>query len=617
MRSLLVYLKDYKKETILAPLFKMLEASFELFVPLVMAAVIDVGIAQQDRPYIVKMCLVLIALGIIGLVCSITAQYFAAKAAAGFGTGVRHALFEHIQSFTFTEMDTLGSSTLITRMTSDVNQAQAGVNLVLRLFLRSPFIVFGAMIMAFTVDVKSAIVFVVVIPLLSLIVFGIMLITMPLYRKVQSNLDSVLLTTRENLAGARVIRAFNKEEDEKARFQKENETLTDAQKFVGRISGLMNPMTYIIVNGGIIALIYVGAIRVNIGDLTQGEVVALINYMSQILVELGKLANLIITVTKAVACGNRIESVMKIKPEMESGSLKWDVSAAGASSGGSNTPAGEFSHVSLTYKGAGAESRTDLSFRVEKGQTVGIIGGTGSGKSSLVNLIPRFYDATEGDVRIFGKNIREYDTESLRRHIGVVLQKAVLFKGTIEENLKWGNESATAQELEEALEISQSKEFVQAKAGQMGFYVEQGGRNLSGGQKQRLTIARALVRKPDILILDDSASALDFATDAALRSAIRGMKEQPTVFIVSQRAASIQYADQIIVLDDGEMAGIGTHAELLENCPAYQEIYYSQFPKEERATSVKPEDRNSGKEVRGDYPEETRGNLTREAEVNG
>ena len=617
MRSLLVYLKDYKKETILAPLFKMLEASFELFVPLVMAAVIDVGIAQQDRPYIVKMCLVLIALGIIGLVCSITAQYFSAKAASGFGTGVRHALFKHIQSFTFTEMDTLGSSTLITRMTSDVNQAQAGVNLVLRLFLRSPFIVFGAMIMAFTVDVKSAIVFVVVIPLLSLIVFGIMLITMPLYRKVQSNLDSVLLTTRENLAGARVIRAFNKEEDEKARFQKENETLTDAQKFVGRISGLMNPMTYIIVNGGIIALIYVGAIRVNIGDLTQGEVVALINYMSQILVELVKLANLIITVTKAVACGNRIESVMKIKSEMESGSLKWDVSAAGASSGGSNTPAVEFSHVSLTYKGAGAESLTDLSFRVEKGQTVGIIGGTGSGKSSLVNLIPRFYDATEGDVRIFGKNIREYDTESLRRHIGVVLQKAVLFKGTIEENLKWGNESATAQELEEALEISQSKEFVQAKARQMAFYVEQGGRNLSGGQKQRLTIARALVRKPDILILDDSASALDFATDAALRSAIRGMKEQPTVFIVSQRAASIQYADQIIVLDDGEMAGIGTHAELLENCPAYQEIYYSQFPKEERATSVKPEDKNSGKEVRGDYPEETRGNLTREAEVNG
>lgn len=578
MKSLLIYLKDYKKETILAPLFKMLEASFELFVPLVMAAVIDVGIAQSDRPYIVKMCLVLIALGIIGLVCSITAQYFSAKAASGFGTGVRHALFRHIQSFTFTEMDTLGSSTLITRMTSDVNQTQAGVNLVLRLFLRSPFIVFGAMIMAFTVDVKSAVIFVIVIPLLSVIVFGIMLITMPLYRKVQSNLDSVLLTTRENLAGARVIRAFNKEEDEKEKFEKENETLTDAQKFVGRISGLMNPLTYIIVNGGIIALIYVGAVRVDIGDLTQGEVVALINYMSQILVELVKLANLIITVTKAVACGNRIESVLKITPEMENGSLKWE-NAAGAVEAA--VPVVEFSDVSLTYKGAGAESLTGLSFRVEKGQTIGIIGGTGSGKSSLVNLIPRFYDATEGEVKIFGKNIKEYDLESLRGHIGVVLQKAVLFKGTIEENLKWGNESAAAEDLEEALTISQSKEFVDAKAGRLEFRVEQGGRNLSGGQKQRLTIARALVRKPDILILDDSASALDFATDAALRGAIRGMKEQPTVFIVSQRAASIQYADQIIVLDDGEMAGVGTHAELLANCPAYQEIYYSQFPKED------------------------------------
>ena len=575
MKSLLVYLKDYKKETILAPLFKMLEASFELFVPLVMAAVIDVGIAGEDRPYIVKMCLVLIALGIVGLVCSITAQYFSAKAAAGFGTGVRHALFAHVQSFTFTEMDTLGSSTLITRMTSDVNQAQAGVNIVLRLFLRSPFIVFGAMVMAFTVDVKSAVIFVVVIPLLSLIIFGIMLITMPLYRKVQSHLDSVLLTTRENLSGARVIRAFNKEEDEKERFEKENETLTDAQKFVGRISGLMNPLTYIIVNGGIIALIYVGAVRVNIGDLTQGEVVALINYMSQILVELVKLANLIITVTKAVACGNRIENVLKIHPEMENGGVPLEISDA------EDVPAVEFVDVSLTYKGAGAESLTGLSFRVEKGQTIGIIGGTGSGKSSLVNLIPRFYDATKGEVRIFGRNIKEYDIESLRRDIGFVLQKAVLFKGTIEENLRWGNESATMEELEEALEISQSKEFVQSKVGQMEFQIEQSGRNLSGGQKQRLTIARALVRRPNILILDDSASALDFATDAALRSAIRGMKEKPTVFIVSQRAASIRYADQIIVLDDGEMAGIGTHTELLKNCPAYQEIYYSQFPKED------------------------------------
>lgn len=574
MKSLLVYLKDYKKETILAPLFKMLEASFELFVPLVMAAVIDVGIADEDRPYIIQMCLVLIALGLIGLICSITAQYFSAKAAAGFGTGVRHALFSHIQSFTFTEMDVIGSSTLITRMTSDINQAQSGVNLVLRLFLRSPFIVFGAMIMAFTVDAEAAVIFVIVIPLLSVIVFGIMLITMPLYKKVQANLDKILLTTRENLAGVRVIRAFNKEEDERKRFESENEALTDAQKFVGGISGLMNPLTYVVVNGGIIALIYAGALRVNVGDLTQGEVVALINYMSQILVELVKLANLIVSVTKAIACGNRIESVLKMKPDMESGSCMWPADTASAA------PAVEFDHVCLTYKGAGDESLTDITFRAEKGQTIGIIGGTGSGKSSLVNLIPRFYDATKGHVKIFGKDVREYDTENLREHIGVVLQKAVLFKGTIEENLRWGNENASAEDIEEALEISQSKEFVEGKAGKLEFQIEQGGRNLSGGQKQRLTIARALVRRPEILILDDSASALDLATDAALRRAIRGMKEQPTVFIVSQRAASIQYADQIIVLDDGETAGIGTHEELLSSCPAYQEIYYSQFPKE-------------------------------------
>ena len=574
MKSLLVYLKDYKKVTILAPLFKMLEASFELFVPLVMAAVIDVGIADEDRPYIIQMCLVLIALGLIGLICSITAQYFSAKAAAGFGTGVRHALFSHIQSFTFTEMDVIGSSTLITRMTSDINQAQSGVNLVLRLFLRSPFIVFGAMIMAFTVDAEAAVIFVIVIPLLSVIVFGIMLITMPLYKKVQANLDKILLTTRENLAGVRVIRAFNKEEDERKRFESENEALTDAQKFVGGISGLMNPLTYVVVNGGIIALIYAGALRVNVGDLTQGEVVALINYMSQILVELVKLANLIVSVTKAIACGNRIESVLKMKPDMESGSCMWPADTASAA------PAVEFDHVCLTYKGAGDESLTDITFRAEKGQTIGIIGGTGSGKSSLVNLIPRFYDATKGHVKIFGKDVREYDTENLREHIGVVLQKAVLFKGTIEENLRWGNENASAEDIEEALEISQSKEFVEGKAGKLEFQIEQGGRNLSGGQKQRLTIARALVRRPEILILDDSAPALDLATDAALRRAIRGMKEQPTVFIVSQRAASIQYADQIIVLDDGEMAGIGTHGELLSSCPAYQEIYYSQFPKE-------------------------------------
>ena len=537
MISLLVHLKDYKKESVLAPLFKMLEASFELFVPLVMAAVIDVGIAQKDRPYIVKMCFVLIALGIIGLVCSITAQYFAAKAASGFATGVRHALFEHIQKFTFTEMDTLGTSTLITRMTSDINQVQSGVNLVLRLFLRSPFIVFGAMIMAFTVDTKAALVFVVTIPLLSVVVFGIMLVTMPLYKKVQSNLDSVLLATRENLTGARVIRAFNKEEDEIQRYEEENQTLTDAQKFVGRISGLMNPLTYMIVNGAIIVLIYIGAMRVNIGDLTQGQVVALLNYMSQILIEL-------------------------VNPAV---------------------PAVEFDHVSLTYKGAAGESLSDITFSAKAGQTIGIIGGTGSGKSSLVNMIPRCYDATKGEIKIFGKNIKEYDTGNLRDHIGMVLQKAVLFKGTIADNLRWGKEDATEEEMDEALMISQAKEFVDNKVGRLEFGIEQGGRNLSGGQKQRLTIARALVRRPEILILDDSASALDFATDAALRMAIHDMKENPTVFIVSQRASSIQYADQIIVLDDGAVAGIGTHEELLAGCPVYQEIYYLQFPKEEVA----------------------------------
>ena len=601
MRSLLVYLKKYRKESILAPLFKMLEASFELLVPLVMAAVIDVGIAERDSAYIVRMCLLLIALGLIGLVCSITAQYFSAKAAAGFGAGVRHALFAHIQSFSFTEMDTIGTSTLITRMTSDVNQAQSGVNMVLRLFLRSPFIVFGAMIMAFIVDAKAALVFVAAIPLLSVVIFGIMLITMPLYRKVQARLDQVLLTTRENLTGARVIRAFNQEEEEQERFYTANQLLTDAQKFAGRISGLMNPVTYVIVNGAIIVLIYIGAVRVNIGDLTQGEVVALLNYMSQILVELVKLANLIITVTKAVACANRIEKILLEKPDMKEGSTQWntaDQAAAGKTEGrtegrtdgkaekerGRQETAGgpflEFSHVSLTYKGAAGEALTDISFRAERGQTIGVIGGTGSGKSSLVNLIPRFYDATEGSVRLEGRDIKEYQTDSLRAHIGVVPQKAVLFRGTIGENLRWGNQQASDAELQEALQISQAAEFVEKKEGGLDAQVEQGGRNLSGGQKQRLTIARALVRKPEILILDDSASALDFATDAALRKAIAGMKEQPLVFIVSQRAASIWHADQILVLDDGRLAGRGTHEELLADCPVYQEIYYSQFPKE-------------------------------------
>lgn len=579
LRALLKYLRNYKKETVLAPLFKLLEASFELFVPLVMAAIIDHGIGQADGVYVLKMGGVLIALGLIGLVCSITAQYFAAKAATGFSTELRHELFEHIQKLSYTKMDTIGTSTLITRMTSDINQVQSGVNLVLRLFLRSPFIVFGAMVMAFTVDVKAALVFVVTIPLLSVVVFGIMLITMPLYRKVQSNLDAVLGITRENLTGVRVIRAFNKEADERQRFEQQNQMLTDAQKFVGKISGLMNPVTYIIVNGALIVLIYTGALRVDAGIITQGQVVALVNYMSQILVELVKLANLIITVTKAFACGNRIQSVFEEETGMTEGSEGW------TDPGEADTPVVEFDHVNLRYAGAGEDSLTDISFRAMPGQTIGVIGGTGSGKSSVVNLIPRFYDATEGSVRIQGKDARDYRLEELRSHIGMVPQKAVLFQGTIAQNLRWGKENATEAELEKAIEISQAKEFVDGKEDRLNYQIEQNGKNLSGGQRQRLTIARALVRDPEILILDDSASALDFATDAKLRKAIRQMDSHPVVFIVSQRASSIQYADQILVLDDGELAGIGTHAELMESCEIYREIYESQFEKEKKGVT--------------------------------
>ena len=579
LRALLKYLRNYKKETVLAPLFKLLEASFELFVPLVMAAIIDHGIGQADGVYVLKMGGVLIALGLIGLVCSITAQYFAAKAATGFSTELRHELFEHIQKLSYTKMDTIGTSTLITRMTSDINQVQSGVNLVLRLFLRSPFIVFGAMVMAFTVDVKAALVFVVAIPLLSLVVFGIMLITMPLYRKVQSNLDAVLGITRENLTGVRVIRAFNKEADERQRFEQQNQMLTDAQKFVGKISGLMNPVTYIIVNGALIVLIYAGALRVDAGIITQGQVVALVNYMSQILVELVKLANLIITVTKAFACGNRIQSVFEEETGMTEGSEGW------TDPGEADTPVVEFDHVNLRYAGAGEDSLTDISFRAMPGQTIGVIGGTGSGKSSVVNLIPRFYDATEGSVRIQGKDARDYRLEELRSHIGMVPQKAVLFQGTIAQNLRWGKENATEAELEKAIEISQAKEFVDGKEDRLNYQIEQNGKNLSGGQRQRLTIARALVRDPEILILDDSASALDFATDAKLRKAIRQMDSHPVVFIVSQRASSIQYADQILVLDDGELAGIGTHAELMGSCEIYREIYESQFEKEKKGVT--------------------------------
>ena len=579
LRALLKYLRNYKKETVLAPLFKLLEASFELFVPLVMAAIIDHGIGQADGVYVLKMGGVLIALGLIGLICSITAQYFAAKAATGFSTELRHELFEHIQKLSYTKMDTIGTSTLITRMTSDINQVQSGVNLVLRLFLRSPFIVFGAMVMAFTVDVKAALVFVVAIPLLSLVVFGIMLITMPLYRKVQSNLDAVLGITRENLTGVRVIRAFNKEADERQRFEQQNQMLTDAQKFVGKISGLMNPVTYIIVNGALIVLIYAGALRVDAGIITQGQVVALVNYMSQILVELVKLANLIITVTKAFACGNRIQSVFEEETGMTEGSEGW------TDPGEADTPVVEFDHVNLRYAGAGEDSLTDISFRAMPGQTIGVIGGTGSGKSSVVNLIPRFYDATEGSVRIQGKDARDYRLEELRSHIGMVPQKAVLFQGTIAQNLRWGKENATEAELEKAIEISQAKEFVDGKEDRLNYQIEQSGKNLSGGQRQRLTIARALVRDPEILILDDSASALDFATDAKLRKAIRQMDSHPVVFIVSQRASSIQYADQILVLDDGELAGIGTHAELMGSCEIYREIYESQFEKEKKGVT--------------------------------
>lgn len=583
MKKLLVYLKDYKKESVLGPLFKLLEATFELIVPLVMAAIIDTGVATGDKSYIMKMCMVLVLLAVIGLTCSVTAQYFAAKAAVGFATKLRHALFAHIESLSFTEMDTVGTATLITRMTSDVNQVQNGVNLVLRLFLRSPFIVFGAMVMAFTIDVKAALVFVVTIPLLSIIVFGIMLISIPLYKKVQSALDKVLGITRENLTGSRVIRAFNKEDDEKVHFNENNDLLTRAQIYVGKISALMNPLTYVIINGAIVVLVWTGAVRVDNGYITQGEVVALINYMSQILVELVKLANLIININKSIACGNRIQSIFEMQPSITDGSgQKVDkVQTDTADRSEEAEYAVEFSHVGLTYAGAGDESLTDIDFKVKKGETIGIIGGTGSGKSSVVNLIPRFYDVTSGFIKVDGKDVKDYPLEELRGKIGTVLQKAVLFHGTIRKNLKWGNPDATEEDLNRAITVAQAKEFVDNKEGRLDFEIEQGGKNLSGGQRQRLTIARAVVKKPEILILDDSASALDFATDAALRKAIREMEGETTVFIVSQRAASIQHADRIVVLDDGKIVGLGTSEELLESCEVYQEIYNSQFKKQE------------------------------------
>ena len=572
MRKLLRFLKDYKKESILSPLFKLLEASFELFVPLVMAAIIDTGIGNKDGGFILKMCGILILLALVGLTCSITAQYFAAKAAVGFATKVRHALFDHIQKLSYTEMDTAGTDTMITRMTSDINQAQSGVNMVLRLFLRSPFIVFGAMIMAFTIDVKAALIFVVTIPVLSVVVFGIMIITIPLFRRVQASLDKVLGVTRENLTGSRVIRAFNKEQEEIADFDESNEKLTDVQLFVGKISALMNPLTYIIINVALVILIWTGAIQVNIGKISQGEVVALVNYMSQILVELVKLANLIITVTKAIACGNRVQSIFEMETSMVDGN------GSGKEDTGYTV---EFRNVSMRYKDAGADTLTGIDFKAKPGDTIGIIGGTGSGKSSVVNLIPRFYDVTEGQVMVDGMDVRDYKITDLRDKIGIVPQKAVLFAGTVRSNLAWGKEDATEEEMQQALSVAQAAEVVDKKDGKLDAEVEQSGKNFSGGQKQRLTIARALVKQPEILIMDDSSSALDYATDAKLRQAIHNMPNRPTVFIVSQRAASIMYADKIIVLDDGTVAGTGTHEELLKDCSVYQEIYYSQFKRTE------------------------------------
>lgn len=577
MKRLIMYLKDYKKESILAPLFKLLEAFFELLVPLVMANIIDYGISNRNMGYIGKMGLLLLLLGVVGLASSITAQFFAAKAAVGFSTQLRQALFDHIEDLSFTDIDKAGTSTMITRMTSDVNQVQSGINMTLRLFLRSPIIVFGAMIMAFTIDVKCALIFVVAIPLLSVVVFGIILSTIPMYKKVQSKLDQVLGITRENLTGVRVIRAFHQEAKESDRFRENNEALSAMQIFVGKISACMNPVTYIIVNGAIIALIYTGAVQVNIGNLSQGEVVAIINYMNQILVELVKLANLIVTMTKALACAERVASVFDIGA---------DAAYVGAQDQkladkvDKSAPFLDFKHVSLTYQGAGAPTLQDMNFTVNRGDTVGIIGGTGSGKTSLVNLIPGFYPATEGEILLEGRDIRTMSDEELRGRIGVVPQKAVLFKGTIRSNLQWGKPDATEEEMWKALELAQASEVVDGKPGKLDATVAQNGKNFSGGQRQRLTIARALVRNPEILILDDSASALDYATDAKLRAAIRTLEDKTTTFIVSQRASTIRHADKIIVLDDGEIAGMGTHDELLKDCTVYQEIYYSQYPEQ-------------------------------------
>ena len=570
MKKLLKYLKGYEKQCILGPLFKLLEATFELFIPLVVASLVDKGIGSGDQGYVMKMCLVMIALGVIGLAMAVSAQYFSAVAAVGFSTRLRHVIMEHILGLSYSQIDTLGTSTMVTRMTSDINQVQNGVNLTLRLLLRSPFVVFGAMIMAFTIDFQAALVFAGVIPVLCVIVFGIMLVTMPMHKRVQAGLDGVTSAARQNLAGVRVLRAFCKEEAEVEAFEERTKLLTQRQLSAGRISALMNPLTFVIVNLAVVILVQVGALKVDGGILTQGLVIALYNYMSQILVELIKMANLIITISKAVACGNRLAAVLDIQPDQENGEKRPEKIEGAV----------EFQNVTACYTGAGSPSLEGISFRAEPGQTIGIIGGTGSGKTTLVNLIPRLYDAAEGSVPLDGVDVKEYDAVSLREQIGIVPQKAVLFKGTIRQNLLWGNENATDAELWQALETAQAREVVKDKEGELDAAVEQGGVNFSGGQRQRLTIARALVRKPRILILDDSASALDYATDANLRMAIRKMENPPTTFIVSQRAASVRYADEILVLDDGELAGKGSHEELLKSCQVYQEIYYSQFPKE-------------------------------------
>ena len=588
MKKILYFLKDYKKESILAPLFKMLEATFELIIPLVMAAIIDTGIGGNDKNYVIKMCVVMISLGVIGLACSLTAQFFAAKAAVGMACGLRHAMFAHIQGLSFSNIDKIGSSTLITRMTSDINQVQAGINLFLRLFLRSPFIVFGAMIMAFTVDVKAAFIFVVAIPLLSVVVFGVMCVSIPLYKKVQNGLDKVMIQVRENLTGVRVIRSFHKEEEEISNFNQKNQMLNEDQQYVGRISALMNPVTYVIINVATLLLIWTGAVRVDRGYITQGEVVALVSYMSQILVELIKLANLIVSVTKAIACGKRVADILDVEEGLPQTERTDTTLKDGAQYADMQEPVKvEFADVDMAYHKSGENAVSGISFQARRGQTIGIIGGTGSGKSTVVNLIPRFYDVTKGAVRIDGKDVRDYDIKELRGKIGVVMQKAVLFKGTIRENLKWGDKHAPDSQLMDAVRSAQAMDVIEAKENGLDEMIRQGGKNLSGGQRQRLTIARALVRRPEILILDDSASALDFATDAKLRKSLRELDYNPTIFVVSQRTSSVQSADFILVLDDGKLAGKGTHEELLKTCGVYQEIYASQFRSGDEDTAGK------------------------------